>query len=235
MLTQRSCIGFILAILVGVCSAGETRRIASAPGDDDAAFRYAQKYISLIYQGCDFDVVFLEFPQERSIFTAETGNIDGELARMKAVVSKDSPLVPVPTPLLHMELVPVRHVDDEPIRSSKDLEGKRVAYQRGFRIMNRLVPDSAGAIKVNSTHQIFKLLSRGRVDVGLMMKQQALMKFSSYPDMTMDKPILTEPVFHFVHERHTSDIPCLDRSLNKLIESGIVERLESEYLPSDPD
>ncbi|MDX1597486.1 MAG: transporter substrate-binding domain-containing protein [Marinobacter sp.] len=235
MLTQRSCIGFLLAVLVGVCSAGETRRIASAPGDDDVAFKYAQKYISLIYQGCDLDVVFLEFPQERSIFTAETGNIDGELARMKEVVSKDSLLVPVPTPLLNLELVPVRHVDDEPIHSSKDLEGKRVAYQRGFRIMKHLVPDSASAIVVNSTYQIFKLLSRGRVDIGLMMKQQAMMRFSAYPDMTMDEPILTEPIFHFVHERHAGDIPCLDRSLSKLIEDRTVERLESEYLPSTPN
>ena len=235
MLTQRSCIGFLLAIVVGVCSAGETRIIASPPGHEDDAFKYAQKYVSRIYEECDLQVVFLEFPQERSIVTAEAGSIDGELARIKAVVSKDSPLIPLPTPLLHIEIVPVRHFSGEPIRSREDLEGKRLAYQRGFRILNHLAPDTASVIKVNTTHQIFRLLSRGRADVGLMMKQQALINLSSYPNMIMDEPILTEPVYHFVHERHAGDILCLDRSLSKLIEDGIVERLESEYLPSTPN
>lgn len=235
MLTRHSCLVFLLAIMAGVCSAGETRIIASPPGHDDNAFKYAQKYVSRIYEECALQVVYLEFPQERSIVTAETGNIDGELARIKAVVSKDSPLIPLPTPLLHIEIVPVRHFGGEPIQSVGDLEGKQLAYQRGFRILNHLVPDTASVIKVNTTHQIFRLLSRGRADVGLMMKQQALINFSSYPNMTMDEPILTEPVYHFVHERHAGDILCLDRSLNKLIEGGIVERLESEYLPSGPD
>lgn len=235
MLTQRSCIGFLLVMLFGVCSATETRFIASPPGHEDDAFKYAQKYVSRIYEGCDLQVVFLEFPQERSIVTAEAGNIDGELARIKAVVSKDSPLIPLPTPLLHIEIVPVRHFGFEPIRSSKDLAGMRVSYQRGFRILNHLVPETTTVVEVNTTHQIFRLLSLDRVDVGLMMRQQALINFASFPNMEMDEPILREPVYHFVHERHAGDILCLDRSLSKLIEGGIVERLESEYLPSGPD
>lgn len=206
-----------------------TRLIASPPESSDFSIALGQRLIQAMYQQCGLTVEFLEAPPARSVSLAETGWADGELARPSHSVDPDSELVPLEPPIDRLQLVPI-YLDSTLPAEAPLAAVERIGYINGYRLAPQLLPEGKQVLAAHSTEQLLRLLELGRIDAGVTLGWDARRAAAAQPGLIVGPAILDSPVYHYIHHSRLNDAPCLSMALQKLKDSGYVERLSEQAI-----
>lgn len=201
-----------------------TRVITTPSTTSEVSVVLGKQIVRQLYDSCGLDIRYLDVPAARAVLMAEKSQSDGELARIPMAVRENAPLLPLDTPIDEARLVSVV-LNGKPKNSEASLEGKRIGFLNGYRMIASVLPENVTQVATIDTFQLINLLERGRIDVALTLEWDALAAKRKNPRLTIGEPLLEAPIYHWVHESRKDDIPCLSRALESMKASGELERI----------
>lgn len=229
----------LATMLMALASHAETpdnhRLITTPSATSEVSVVLGKQIVRRMYGRCGLEVSYLDAPAARAVFMAESGQSDGELARIPMAVQDNAPLLPLDLPMDEAQLVPL-HFGDTTVNTAGDLNGMEVGFLHGYRMIASILPEGVTPLATNDTFQLVALLEHRRIDVGLTLLWDARAAKLRNPDLVIGKPLLTAPIYHWVHESRRADIPCLSEAQTELQRSGEYDRIIEEALgPVDKD
>lgn len=214
-----------------VARAAEPRpvmRVSTLP-EVDPASTTAETIVTEAYRRLGITMQLERMPAERSLLSANNGEVDGELFRRLGIEQQYPNLIRVPVPLMTYEIVAFAKSGGTRPRF-KDWQGLQpytFSYVRGVKIIEQFTGGMQGQ-PVTTAVQAFAMLDRGRVDLVLANRSSglaALLALGLSGVEVLDPPLASFPVFHFVHKKHERLVPGL---------TGVLQQLEREGFAAMP-
>jgi polar amino acid transport system substrate-binding protein len=174
-------------------------------------------------------------PAERSLINANRGINDGDLLRVAGLDKLYPNLVRVRVRLIDFEFVIFTKKTMPPIAGWDDLKPFSVAIIRGWKILERNVRGTAHLTKVEDAEHLFRLLESDRADIVIYERLQGyhvIQKLGLSGIQLLEPPLISRPMFLYLHKSHRPLIPALERALTQLIQDGTYEMIKTDVLSS---
>ena len=192
------------------------------------------KILKKAYKDINLDINAIYVQAEESLQNSNTGEVDGELARIKHINKLYPNLMLVPVPLVKVEAYAYsrkRYID---IKKWEDLKSYRLAIVKGTKFIEK---GTKGISKeyTDTFEEAFDKLNAHETDVVVMPKKAAirLMLRDEYCDIHAASGVLKSlDLYHFVHKKNKHLIPLITPVLQKMKESGEISYIHKSYLRS---
>ncbi len=187
-----------------------------------------------VYEPLNIEIEVKYYPPARSIFMANEGEVDGELARTINMENEYTNLVRVPVSFYSLDYHAFsKHISFEPIgwQSLKP-------FHIGFTTGNKIIHKNISAFKVTNTtylQQLWDLLQLERIDVVVATRLEGIARLSKSGskghDIKMLRPALVSvPFYHYLHKKHAALIPDLIKSINNMKQQGRFRQIYHKYI-----
>lgn len=205
----------------------------------DPATTIAERVLHEAYRRLGMKMVVHKVPGERSLFSADHGQVDGELYR-KLGMERDYPnLRIVPVPLMTYEIVIFTLGTTFVINGWESLRPFTIGYVKGIKIIEQ----NTLGMKLEPTatmRQAFLKMGLGRSDIVVANRNSglAILKEMKIDDVkVLEPPLATFPVFHYLHKKHEALVPKLTLVLQQMQKDKTIEKIQksvmAEQTPSD--
>lgn len=219
---------FIMVALAGSAGA-ETLTISTnnTPLDRQALLDLSKEAGRRI--GVDFRLVSL--PSERSLHSANLGEVDGEGLRVTGLSVQYPNLIQVPERFIGISFVAFAR--DASIRLDQGWESvksRRVAFINGWKMFESNAGDARVVHKVDKAEQMFLMLDGGRVDLALYTHADgvALVRAMGLSSVAPLSPALRDAdMFLYLHRKHEALAPKLAQALREMKADGSYNRILS--------
>lgn len=190
------------------------------PEADDVAAIVNKAYAQLGHS-----VEITKLPARRSLIEANKGRFDGELARIPGMEAIYPNLVRITEPVFVIEIaLVVKKESTLAPKSWDDLAGQTIAYQNGYRILD-IRTLGMERVLTTTTDSIGKMLLTGRIQVGIMLRSDALRLIEEVDGLRVIEPAIERlPLFHYVHLKHRHMVPDLEKAFGAQNQGGIGEK-----------
>lgn len=183
------------------------------------------------YGQLGFTVKYIPLPGERSLRTANNGDVDGEVFRVANVEKKYLNLIVVPTPINTLSGIAFskRHL---PIAGWRSLEPYRIGIQVGIKFAERGT-DAMNPTIVDTNEQLFQMLQADRIDVAVAAYTNGVATIAELGlsgIIALDPPIAEYPLYHYLHKKNAELIPALDAVLLRMEASGRTREIRAGAL-----
>ena len=178
----------------------------------------------------------VHLPAERSLINANRGINDGDLLRVEGIDKLYPNLVRVPVPLIDFEFVAFTKQSIPALSGWKSLEPYSVGIIRGWKILETNLAEIAFLTKVENAEILFLLLESDHADIVIYDRIQGygvIRKLKLSNIQVMEPPIITKPMFLYLHKKHRALIPEIEKALIQLIQDGSHELIKAAALPTD--
>ncbi|MCB1908956.1 MAG: transporter substrate-binding domain-containing protein [Rhodocyclaceae bacterium] len=171
-------------------------------------------------------------PSERSLRSANLGQVDGEGLRVEGLESQYPNLIRVPEKFERIAFV--AFAKDPSIRLDqawRSLEAHRVGFITGWKLFEQKASGVRTLTKVDRPEQLFMMLDADRIDLALYTKADgvALARSMNMPQIVALGPPLKEvDMYLYLNKRHASLVPELAASIRALKADGSYARIMSE-------
>ena len=122
-----------------------------------------------------------------------------------------------------------------PIKSLKDLDGKKVAVQVGTKSVQFLKDNfpKAKRVEVEKNQEMFNLAQIGRADAAVTGKPAAKLYAQSHPDMTvLAEQITTEEYGMALPKNQPATTEAINAALKKIKANGVYDKLVAKWFES---
>ncbi|MFZ2958757.1 MAG: ABC transporter substrate-binding protein [Candidatus Ozemobacteraceae bacterium] len=221
------------AFSAGIKASGTTLLISSVSGPP---YNYPDQSGSLdrvvheAFRRLRIDVNVITLPSERSLQSADTGIIDGDMLRISGLESDYPHLVMVPEKLTDYEFVAFSRRKDLSISNWESLCPYSVGIEIGRKYVERNAINIRSLIKVGSREQLFQILDLGRVDLVVYPREtgiQTLHELNLSGIACLEPPLATMPVFLYLNQKHASLTVLLAETFRGMKKDGTWEKLTS--------
>lgn len=177
--------------------------------------------------GVDFKLVSL--PSERSLHSANVGEVDGEGLRVPGLASQYPNLVQVPERYIGISFV--AFAKDASIRLDQgwdSLKPHRVAYINGWKMFDGNAGGAKSVSKVDKAEQLFLMLDGGRIDLALYTRADgiALARRMGLSAIAPVAPALKDvDMYLYLHRKHEALVPKLAQALREMKADGSYNRI----------
>lgn len=228
-----AAIALVLSVALPAWSQDRGMRIATVP-ETDPATSIAELVLKDAYAQLGMGLEVKRMPGERALYSANNGEMDGELYR-KLGIERDYPnLMIIPVPLLTYEIVIFTNGADFVVNGWESLRPFVVGYVKGIKI----VEQNTLGMKIEQTatlRQAFLKMQLRRSDVvvanrisGLAALEELGMK-----DVKILKPALANfPVFHYLHKKNADLVPKLTAILSQMQRDKAIEKIQKTVMKS---
>ena len=200
--------------------------------ENDPATVISEQILRHAYRQLGISITVKKLPGERSLYSANNGETDGELYR-KIGMERDYPnLHIVPIPLQIYEIVIFTMGAEFTVTSWESLRPFVVGYVKGIKIIEK---NTVGmhVEQAATMRQAFLKMLLGRSDVVVANRSSglAVLKELNIQDFKILKPALASfPVFHYLHKRHEALIPKLSPILRQMQNEKTIESIQKQVL-----
>lgn len=196
-------------------------------GPEAGPTRVSQAVLEQAYKNIGIKVTFKYLPAERSLAHSNSGKYDGEIMRVSLVSEIYENLIKIPVPIYTIKLVAMSRKDCEPISNWHNLAPYFIGIRRGIKVAE--IRTASMTVHVgNDYSELVELLIKKRIDCVVLSELQAL-KFTkeiAENDLVIHETVLeTIWGYHFLHKKNKDIIPALLEELNKMEQSGDIERI----------
>lgn len=197
----------------------------NTPLDRLALERLSQEAFRRI--GVEFKLVSL--PSERSLVSANLGEVDGEGLRVAGLQQTYPNLVQVPERYVGISFVAFAR--DATIRLDKgweSLAGRSVAFITGWKMFEANAGGARIVNKVDTPEQMFRMLQGGRIDLALytLTDGVALTRAMGLTDIAPLQPSLKDvDMYLYLHRRHEALVPRVAQALREMKADGSYNRI----------
>ncbi|MES2950387.1 MAG: transporter substrate-binding domain-containing protein [Pseudomonadota bacterium] len=209
----------------------------------DPATSIAEQVVIEAYRRLGMQVVIHKIPGERSLRSANNGDMDGELYRKLGMDREYPNLVIVPVALLTYEIVIFTLGTSFVVNGWDSLRPYTVGYVKSIKIVEQNTQGMR--VEVAATlRQAFLKMSLGRSDVVVANRASGMaalkdMKELNLADVKILAPALAMfPVFHYLNKKHAALVPKLTTVLQQMQKEKTIETIQksvmSELVLLDP-
>ena len=188
----------------------------------------AKEVIREAYRKIGYNVRFDFFPSTRSLEMANSGESDGDVARIEGTEKEFSGLLPIPVPVIWFDGVVFTKNITKKIQDWKDLKDLRVGIIRGIRYSEIGTKGLSPYFAENMTH-LFKLLDQDMIQVAIAVlmagKIEVAINFKGSGIHTIGKPLYTGRLYHYVNKKQQYLVPDLFRILQKMEKQGEIQTI----------
>lgn len=201
----------------------------------DPAATVAEQIMTEAYRRLDITLIVHRQPGERSLVSANAGEMDGELYR-RLGMERDYPnLVIVPVPLQTYEIVIFSLGTGFPVNGWESLRPFTIGFVRGIKIVEQ---NTVGmkTEPVLTMEQAFQKLALGRTDVVLGNRRSGLAAIRAVKlegVQVLEPPLASFPVFHYLHKKNEALMPRLTAVLQQMQKDKTIERIQDAVMNSD--
>jgi polar amino acid transport system substrate-binding protein len=217
------CLGF------GSAAAADTTTITvstnNTPLDRQALHDLSKEAFRRI--GVEFKLVTL--PSERSLHSANLGEVDGEGLRVAGLSGQYPNLVQVPERYIGISFVAFAR--DATIRLEQgweSLKPHRVAFINGWKMFEANASGARSVSKVDKPDQLFLMLDSGRVDLALYTRTDgvALARAMGLGAIAPIAPALKDvDMYLYLNRKHEALVPRLSQALREMKADGSYNRI----------
>lgn len=168
----------------------------------------------------------IQLPAERALQNANAGIDDGEVSRVAGIEKIYTNLVRVPEKLVDHHFVAFTRDADLKEASWANLAPYVVGYIRGYKIVERNVPEGTQTATANDARQLFTMLDKGRIDIAVYRRWEGtqLAREMGIEDLRIIEPSLAETgIYIYLNKKHADKIPLLDKALRDIKAEGMFE------------
>jgi polar amino acid transport system substrate-binding protein len=221
----------LLAIFLGLVSVARadkptiTVSTNNTPLDRQALHDLSKEAFRRI--GIEFKLVSL--PSERSLHSANLGEVDGEGLRIAGLSGQYPNLVQVPERYIDISFVAFAR--DATIRLDQgweSLKPHRVAFINGWKMFEANASGARSVSKVDKPEQLFLMLDSGRVDLALYTRADgvALARGMGLSAIAPIAPVLKDvDMYLYLNRKHESLVPRLAQALREMKADGSYNRI----------
>lgn len=177
-----------------------------------------------IYQRLGITITITPLPGKRAELEATTGISDGEIMRIYSYGEENPTVHRVPTPYYYLHTMAFTKAGSEVFISDReDLKKYSVVKVRGVKHTNNITQGLENVTDVSSTVEVMRLVEQGLADVGLTNTIDGLVtiaKMGLQNIATLETPLATLELFHYIHEDHKGLVPVIDQKIRSLRDSG---------------
>lgn len=229
----------LLLLAAGLTQAAERLTLSSGmrePWTNAEQTGFTNQLLAEMFRsaGIDGQVVFNP-AAARALALANDGTDDGLAARIAGLELEYPNLIRVPEPIFFNDFV-AASAPDAPvvIRTWGDLATFSVAYILGWQIFEHNVPHVRELSQPKDSSQLLNLIRAGRADVILHERWQVLWhaKQLGMPLRIHEPPLVSVPMYLYLHKRHAGLVDRLDRALKAMKADGRHARLRERVLGS---
>lgn len=220
---------FLTGLLFGLAIAvrAETITISTnnTPLDRQALHDVSKEAFRRI--GVDFKLISL--PSERSLHSANLGEVDGEGLRVPGLASQYPNLVQVPERYIGISFVAFAR--DTSIRLDHgwdSLKPHRVAFINGWKMFEGSAGGARVVTKVDKAEQMFLMLDGGRIDLALYTRTDgvALARRMGLSSIVPLAPALKDvDMYLYLNRKHEALVPKLAQALREMKSDGSYNRI----------
>ena len=179
--------------------------------------------------GAEFKLVSL--PSERSLKSADAGEVDGEGLRVAGLTAQYPNQVQVPERYVRISFV--AFAKDATINLDNGWESLKpysVAFITGWKMFEANATGARAVTKVDKPEQMFQMLDGGRVDLALYTRADglALARGLGLPSIAPVWPALKDvDMYLYLHKKHEALVPRLVQALKAMKTDGSYNRILS--------
>lgn len=240
MISRFAFLAVLLLVLVSPLSAQELT-IASSyspPYSTDDGTGILDRIIAAACDRIDLHIEVVRMPAERALADANSGVVDGVIARVLHMNRLYPQLVWVPSATIPArDFVAFSRAGVPDIVGWEGLAGFNVAFVRGWKIVERNVVGAESSVAVDSTRRAFDLLARRRTEVvvNARLDGSVMARELGIEDVRIHEPPLASVrLYPYLHERHAGLADDLAAALDELKADGTFDRIYAEGM-SEPD
>lgn len=179
--------------------------------------------------GADFKLVSL--PSERSLKSADAGEVDGEGLRVAGLTAQYPNLVQVPERYVRISFVAFARDANINLDNGWDsLKPYSVAFITGWKMFEANAAGARAVTKVDKPEQLFQMLDSGRIDLVLYTRADgvALARALGLPSIAPVSPALKDvDMYLYLHKKHQALVPRLAQALKDMKADGTYNRILS--------
>jgi polar amino acid transport system substrate-binding protein len=179
--------------------------------------------------GMDFRLVSL--PSERSLTSANAGEVDGEGLRVAGLESQYPNLIQVPEKYVRISFVAFAKDANISLDDGwNGLKPYRVAFITGWKMFEANASGAKVVNRVDKPEQLFQMLDAGRVDLALYTKADgvALARSLGLSSIAPLQPALKDvDMYLYLNRKHASLVPMLAQALRAMKADGAYNRILS--------
>lgn len=221
----------LLAIFFGLSVAARADRPTvtvstnNTPHDRQALHDLSKEAFRRI--GMDFKLVSL--PSERSLHSANLGEVDGEGLRIAGLTGQYPNLVQVPERYIGISFV--AFAKDATIKLDQgweSLKPHRVAFINGWKMFEANASGARSVSKVDKPEQLFLMLDSGRIDLALYTRADglALVRNMGLGAIAPVAPALKDvDMYLYLNKKHEALVPKLAQALREMKADGSYNRI----------
>lgn len=228
---MRHCIIIILFLLAPVfAQAGQTLRF----GYIDQPLSYMSlAVLKAAYKKLGYTIETAKGPAARILADSNAGLTDGEVHRIAAIAPQYPNLIRVDVPINTVEGMLISCGKTYNVKSIKDLEKYRIAVRIGNIYATTLTKDMPQVTRTPDADKMLQLLLEGRVDLILSDRPWATSQKIIPGNECLriqEPPLVTTPLYHYLHKRHHALVPAITRVLKKMQKSGESETIRHQAI-----
>ncbi|MEW6513833.1 MAG: transporter substrate-binding domain-containing protein [Pseudomonadota bacterium] len=197
----------------------------NTPMDRKALEQLSQEAFRRI--GVNFKLVSL--PSERSLNSANLGEVDGEGLRVAGLSSQYPNLIQVPERFIGISFV--AFAKDASIRIDRgwdSLKPYSVAFITGWKMFEANAGGARVVNKVDKPEQLFQMLDSGRIDLALYTRADGVVmarKLGMSAIAPLSPALKDVDMYLYLHKKHEALVPRLTKALQDMKADGSYNRI----------
>ncbi|MDN4501095.1 transporter substrate-binding domain-containing protein [Alteromonadaceae bacterium BrNp21-10] len=189
------------------------------------------------YQKIGLTTAVLRFPNLRSLVTANSGYVDGEVSRISQINQRFKNLLQVPVVINYIEGYVFASRNTIPIKDWASLRGYKLVCVRGLLFVEQnLSLRSMPCAHVTRFSQAVNLLQKKRFDATVFPKLTGLKIIQDLQlngVFMLDAQLIKVDLFHYLHKKHKAFLPSITATLRVMEESGRIAAIREEFITNN--
>ena len=221
----------IVLLVPGMSRAGQELRIGRPCFLSRCDFFEVEEVLKEAYRRIGKEVSFVSLPPLRELDLADTGEIDGCLARLSSVTRPYENLTRVDYPILRYVVVACFVREDVVVNELEDLQRYRVGIL-GDLVVPELLCQRAGVVPMAYTKLAsgLRMLEEGRID--LILEEKTLARIGAEAlgmALRYSEPLYLGYAYHWLNDKHFTVAEELAGVLRQMAAEGTTRRLLGRY------
>lgn len=185
-----------------------------------------------MFQRVGLEATTIVLPSERSLINANTGEDDGNIARIKGIEKKYTNLIMVPEKVIDFDFVAFTKNEKFMVENWQSLKPYNVAYINGWKVFEKKVKHYKSVVKTRDSKQLFHLLEKGRADIVLYDLWSGLWQLNQEHGAIdyLKPPIATFKLYLYVNKKHQKIVPLLAAALKDMKQDGTYKKIYDDSL-----
>ncbi|MGQ7847062.1 substrate-binding periplasmic protein [Granulosicoccus sp. 3-233] len=172
-----------------------------------------------------------KLPAARGLALANTGVLDGEVARTDAREDQYPHLIRVPEPVIDIVVAGVYTRDDIQVDEIEDFRKYRVGRVRGWKYVENMLSSVAGVTVTRTEDQLMDMLNADRLDIAVLTVAPARLRARERGmiNLKITNYAIRKDMYLYLHESKADLVGLIDSAIRAMKADGRHDAILKDY------